>query len=490
VWRKVWTGSLWARLTMAFALVILLGATAVIVLVSTITSHEFSLYVTRDSSRWAQWLAPQLAAYYANTGSWAGVQETIVATGSMPMMMGSRMEAEEMRRMHEDMMGMMPGGMNEDMWTGMRLRVLVSDSDGVVVADTTGEHTGKALPSDVLAQATPIRVGGEEVGAVLVAPLYSTTAPETIFLRAVTRAVLMVSLGMGIVALALAAFVSRQITAPLRRLAAAAYQVARGDLTVRVPVEGEDDLGQVSMAFNRMALSLAQQQHLRRQLMADIAHELRTPLSVIQAQAEAILDGVFPASPENVKPIHQQALLLRRLVEDLRELSLVEAGEMKIEHEPLDLAALAARVVAGVRTTAEEKGVQVDLTMASETVPVLGDAQRLEQVLLNLLSNAIRHTPSGGKVMVRVWAERGQGFCEIRDTGPGIPREQIAQVFERFWRADRSRSRRTGGTGLGLAIARKWVEAHGGRIWVESPPGEGAIFTFAIPQAGPAQRET
>lgn len=487
MWRRVWSRSLWVRLTAAFALVILIGSLAVVLLVNTITSHEFALYVTRDSARWARWLAPQLAAYYADNGSWAGVERLIIGRGGMPMMMGWGMNMDEMMRMHRSMMGNMPPGMRQDMWTGMGLQVLLMDANGTVIVDSTHQHVGELLPEDVLAQATPIRVGGQEVGAVLVAPLYSTSAPESIFLQAVTRAVLIVGLGMGVVALTVAAFISRQITAPLRRLTAAAYQVARGNLTVRVPVHGEDDLARVSMAFNRMALSLAQQQRLRRQLMADIAHELRTPLSVIQAQVEAILDGVFPPSVENVQPIHEQALLLRRLVDDLRDLSLAEAGDLELAREPVDLGTLTGKVTRDVQASAQEKGVLVQVEGGDEDLTVLGDAQRLEQVLLNLLSNAVRHTPPGGEVTVRVWGERNQVFCQVRDTGPGIRPEDIPHVFERFWRADRSRSRHTGGTGLGLAIARKWVEAHDGRIWVESPPGEGAIFTFALPRADLAQ---
>ncbi len=481
--QEFWASSLWVRLVTAFAIIILLGAVGVTALISTITSREFQIYVTQDSARWAQWLAPQLSAYYATTGSWDGVERFVLGSGGMPMMMGGHMRPEDYQQMlavHQRMMSSMPSGMQEDMWTAMGLRVLVVDVNGRVLVDSHQELTGSAVPEDVLAQAEPIRLGEETVGAVLVTPIYTRSGPESVFLQGVTRAVITVSLGMGLLALLVAAFIARQITAPLRRLAAAAHQVARGNLTVRVPVHGQDELADVSMAFNRMALALEQQQRLRRQLMADIAHELRTPLSVIQAHVEALMDGIFPPTAENLQPIHEQTLLLSRLINDLRELSLAEAGELQMTLEPLDLGHLARKVVSGMQSTAQERNIRLHIKVEDPLPLVKGDAQRLEQVLLNLLSNALRYTPPGGDVFVRVWHEREQVFCQVRDTGPGIRPEDLPHVFERFWRADRSRARSTGGTGLGLAIARKWLEAHGGRIWAESTPGQGAVFTFVL----------
>ena len=484
MWRKIWGASLWVKLTAAFAFVIVLGALGVVILISLITSHEFEIYVTRDSARWARWLAPQLAAYYASNGSWDGAEKFIMGSGAMPMM--REISPQPMERMSHQMGGQMPDMPGTDMWTGMGLRVVLADTQGHVWVDTGGDLQGHILPPDARDQALPIQLDGRTVGFVLVTPLSTSNTPEILFLRSVTRSVLLVSLGMGLLALLLASLIAREITAPMRRLAEAAYQVARGDLSVRIPVEGEDDLARVSLAFNRMAVALDRQHRLRRQLMNDVAHELRTPLSVIQAQTEALLDGVFPSTPENIRPIHQQTLLLRRLVDDLRELALAEAGELQMRREPVDLAHVIRRAVESMRTNAEGKGVRLITEIRSAPLWVQGDSQRLEQILLNLLSNAVRHTPPGGTVTVRGWQEEGHVYCQVEDTGPGIPPEDIPHVFERFWRGDRSRSRETGGTGLGLAITRKWVEAHRGRIWVESPPGEGTRFTFVLP-AGKAE---
>ena len=482
--------SMWLRLVAAFAFIILLGVLGVIFLISTITAREFNVYVSQDSARWARWLAPQLAAYYQQTGSWDGVNNYIVGSQGMSMMMGrdrgpmlmmerdwrGRGEADEMTRM-------MPPAMMEDMWTGMGLRVLVLDMQGRVVVDTSGEAVGQVLPPDTISHGVPISVGGQDVGSVIVSPLYTVSTPEVHFLQGVSKAVLLVGLGMGILALLMAAFISRQITAPLRQLALAANEIAKGNLNVRVPIRGDDELGQVGQAFNRMALALAEQQRLRQQLMADIAHELRTPLSVVQAQVEAILDDVFQPSPENLRPIHEQVDLLRRLIEDLRDLSLAEAGELDIRKEPLEFSVIVRRAVQSMRPVAQEKDVELRLNVRRPLLPVMGDGQRLEQVLLNLLSNAIRHTPRGGHVEIHVWSDEASVYCRVRDTGPGIAQKDLPHVFERFWRADKSRSRETGGTGLGLAIARRWVEAHGGRIWADNAPEGGAVFTLVLPAA-------
>jgi len=342
---------------------------------------------------------------------------------------------------------------------------------------------GQELPPSARAWTAPVQAEGQTVGLVAVAPLLRRDAPELTFLQSTTRAVLIVALGIGVVAVGVAGFIARQITAPLRRLVEAANRVALGDFTARVPASGEDELGRVSAAFNRMAVALEHQQRLRRQLMNDIAHELRTPLSVIQAQVEALLDGIFPPDRENLEPIYEQTVLLSRLVNDLRELALAEAGELQMVRTPLDLASLVRRTVESARSKASQKGVELRVDVPSMPMTAEGDAQRLEQVLLNLLDNAIRHTPAGGDITVRAWEEDGRFVVQVRDTGPGIPPEALPHIFERFWRGDRARSRVTGGSGLGLAIARQWVELHGGRIWAENAPDGGAVFTFTLPRA-------
>ncbi len=295
-----------------------------------------------------------------------------------------------------------------------------------------------------------------------------------------------------LVAVALGLLFARQIAGPVRALTTAARRLGAGDLDQRVPVRGRrDELGELAEAFNSMAEAVGRQEMLRRQMAADIAHELRTPLAVIQANLEAMLDGIRPLSAEEVADVHRETQLLSRLVTDLRDLSLVETGQLLLRKELTDLTALVRTSVARFSSRAEEKDVR--LVVEAEDSPQADvDPDRVVQVLGNLLDNALRHTPPGGEVVVRLefGAQRDEVRVTVRDTGPGIPEEHLPNIFERFYRADRARTRTDGGSGIGLAVVKQLVEAHGGRVWAESRPGEGTTFGFVLPVAGPGTPET
>jgi signal transduction histidine kinase len=254
-------------------------------------------------------------------------------------------------------------------------------------------------------------------------------------------------------------------------------------------VTTRDEIGELGNAFNGMAASLEKAERLRREMTADIAHELRNPIAVLQGNLEAVVDGVLPPTADNLEPLLDQTHLLARLVDDLRTLALAEAGQLGLERAPTDPAALAQSVVAQFQPQAEAKGVALRLQTQAALPRVMLDPQRISQVLGNLLSNALRHTPEGGSVVCRVTgdAEAGAGrepavvTFSVRDTGSGIPAEALPRIFERFYRADGGRSRADGGTGLGLTIARQLVEAHGGKIWAKSEPGQGTEVGFWLP---------
>ncbi|MDP8974537.1 MAG: HAMP domain-containing histidine kinase, partial [Actinomycetota bacterium] len=261
-----------------------------------------------------------------------------------------------------------------------------------------------------------------------------------------------------------------------------------GDLDQRVPVRGRrDELRELAEAFNAMAEAVGRQELLRRRMAADIAHELRTPLAVIQANLEAMLDGIRPLSAEEVADVHRETQLLSRLVTDLRDLSLAETGQLPLRKELKDLTTLVRTSVARFSSWAEEKGVRLAVEIAEDLPQAEVDPDRVAQVLGNLLDNALRHTPPGGEVMVRLQpgAQRDEVRVTVRDTGPGIPEEHLPNIFERFYRADRARTRTVGESGIGLAVVRQLIEAHGGRVWVESQPGKGATFNFVLPAAKP-----
>ncbi|HPD41500.1 MAG TPA: ATP-binding protein, partial [Anaerolineae bacterium] len=271
-----------------------------------------------------------------------------------------------------------------------------------------------------------------------------------------------------------------RIIAPIKALSQATQQIARGDLSHRIPATSNDELGELATAFNTMAEDLERQQELRRRAMNDIAHELRTPLSVLQIELESLEDGLTEPTPEVISGLQTELGRLNHLVEDLRVLALTDAGELHLEWATLDLGELLYSMLERVRGSAREKELTLSAEIPETPVFVEGDARRLSQVLLNLLSNAIQHTPAGGSISVTLsLRDATTAQVAVRDTGEGIPAEHLPHIFERFYRPAVARTPK--GTGLGLSIAKNLVEAHGGSIWVESEEGRGSTFTFTLP---------
>jgi signal transduction histidine kinase len=285
------------------------------------------------------------------------------------------------------------------------------------------------------------------------------------------------------IALGLVRWLARGMTQPLRDMAAAARRMETGDYSARVMTGSRDEVGQLAHAFNRMSAELEQLERLRRDLVANVSHELRTPISAIRARLENLLDGVEVPDPRTLEAMLAQTERLGRLVDQLLELSRLESGDLRLRREPVMLDQLVSEVVAELEVVRADRRVHLLGTLTGDLPVILADRERVHQVLFNLLDNALRFTPAGGEV--RVTAERHNGSVDVHvwDTGPGIPPEHLARVFERFYRVDPARSRDDGGTGIGLAIARSVVEAHGGRIWAESEPGRGSVFTFELPVA-------
>jgi two-component system OmpR family sensor kinase len=371
-------------------------------------------------------------------------------------------------------------------------RILLTDLDGRIVFDSTGAQIGQVLDPADLAQGMPVVSREQRIGTLIIlAPQVSTLGtPAADFLSALNQGIYVAALIAGLIAIGLGILLVRQITAPLRSLQSAAHAIATGDLSQRVATTSRDELGDVARAFNQMAEGLERDEKLRGYMMADIAHELRTPLTVMQGQVEALLDGVFPLTSEQLMPIHDQTVLMSRLVTDLRDLALAEAGKLKLQRQPTDLGDLSRRVAAAVEPVAVEKGIYLVVEVRPDLPVVFADADRLRQVLHNLLSNALRHTPAGGRIAITVdraatpkASPTGTVALQVTvsDTGSGIAPEDLLYIFDRFYRADRARSQDDGGSGLGLTIARTIVESHGGRIWANSQPGRGTQIAFTVP---------
>ncbi|MDP3047074.1 MAG: ATP-binding protein [Chloroflexota bacterium] len=475
--------SLWFKLTLAFVLVAVVAVGLVALLLAQGTQQEFGLYVQRGGRQRALNLAPTLADYYTQNKSWQGVAGLLASAA--PAAAGTPTGGAGRGMMGRG--GLMAGGM---MATDA---VILADGSGLVVADTSGSLVGQRLSASVLAGGVSVVADGRTVGTLLVDStaqgMPGMSSPlEQDFLAAINRYLVLAGLLAVAVALVLSLYLSWRITTPLRAMTAAATALAGGDLKQRVAVRSGDEVGQLANAFNSMAEGMARNQELRRNMVADIAHELRTPLTVLQGNLEALRDGVLPPSPETLTSLHSETLLLARLVSDLRELSLAEAGQLKLQPAPADMAELARQAVESLRTGAAARGVSLALEVQGDLPVVSVDGDRIGQVLRNLMENSVRHSPPGGEVRLTVTRDTqaaGGLRATVADQGAGIPTEELELVFERFYRADPSRARSTGGAGLGLAIVKLLVEAHGGRVWAESEPGQGARFVFTIP-TGPA----
>jgi two-component system OmpR family sensor kinase/two-component system sensor histidine kinase BaeS len=457
--------SLWVKLLIGFMLVAMIAVGTVAVLANRATTREFELYVSQGKQMRAERLAPEFAAYYARTGSWTGVAEWMADLDTAPAQSGGR--------------GLGRGrGQGEGSTTD---RLLLANTKGQIIADSDGTLIGQQLSDKDRASGVPIQVEGQDVGVLLV------TSPEAIhqsqeaeFLRQVNQALVWAGLAAGVIALILGALLARQLTAPLRALTRAAQSLSEGQVA-QVRVRSHDEIGELGQAFNHMAHALAEQERLRRNLMADIAHELRTPLAVMRGDLEALLDGVYEPTGEALASLHEETLLLSRLVDDLRALAQAEAGQLQLVRKPTDLGELLHGVVDGFDLLAESQGQALRLELSPDLPPLYVDPQRVRQIVANLLSNALRHAPGSGRIVLSATRQPGTVQISVSDDGPGLAPDELPHVFDRFWRGPAGRA---GGSGLGLAIAHELVRAHGGQIWVESDLGKGSTFHFTLPLYG------
>jgi signal transduction histidine kinase len=462
--------SLWVRLLAGFLLVAVAAVGLVGVLANRTTAHQFELYVSQGRRLRAERLAPSVAYYYAQTGSWAGVGDWLADESTALSPGGGRGQ-----------------GAGRGQGSSSSERLIVADAGGRVVADSQGDLVGEQLSASELALGVPIEVDGQVVGTLLIpAEPAAYESLEHEFLSRVNQSLLWAGLVATGLALVLGLVLARQLTAPLRALTQAAQRLARRGADPATAVEApqveicsQDEIGELGQAFNQMSESLAHQEMLRRNLMADIAHELRTPLTVMRGDLEALLDGVYEPTPEALASLQEETLLLSRLVDDLRALALAEAGQLRLERQPTDLGELLAEVVASFALQAESQGQTLTADLPPDLPLVEADAQRVRQVVANLVSNALRHAAGpGSHVLVAAVQKVGEVEVSVSDNGRGIPADDLAHLFDRFWRGAGARAE---GSGLGLAIARELVRAHGGQIWVESTPGQGTAFRFTLP---------
>ncbi len=446
-----WLFSLQFRLIAAFALALTLALASVSTYVS-YTAKQATEQFERDvEEAKAARIEQMITKYYAASRGWGGLQPAVEQAS--------------------DLYG---------------VRIVVKDSSGDVIADSRDASDSDKTAAMKEKYSMPLLSSGREVGTVALAPnIAPLEVPEpsvSILASALNRSLLWTGLAAGVAGVLLVSLLSRRVLAPTRALGSTARLLGQGDLSQRVSTQGRDEIADLGRTFNSMAEDLEKAEEQRRSLMADVAHELRTPLSNIQGYLEAVRDGLMQPDNATIDTIHQQVLHLTLLVEDLRLLALADAGALRLTIEPDSLEQALSKSIEAVRPRAEAKSVSLSLDVPTDLPLVHIDRTRIAQVVGNLLENAISHTPEGGHVSVTAEVtDAGTARVTVSDTGNGIPADDLPLVFERFYRVDPSRARATGGAGLGLTIAKQLVEAHGGIIYAESEPGQGSRFTFELP---------
>ena len=467
------------KLTGAILLVVAVCISLMAIMVNRITTSEFHTYINQSNMSRIQGIAESIGDYYNLENAWTNIDEIIDGL----------------------------------LWSA-NARIVVADNSGLIVGDTEKEWLAQYSDNVGLGNGTPVIVSGNSVGEVFV--MMSTQgngqgsghmggqgnhwvqvsdtsntildATQQDYLDQVNRAIWIAAITGIIVALLLGLLLTQYLTNPIKALTGGARHISSGDLGYRVKVSSGDEIGELTQTFNTMASRLEASEQTRKQLMADIAHELRTPLTVIGGTVDGIVDGVFEADAEHLGTIKEQTILLTRLISDLRDISMAETGQLKLEKTYSDIPELARQVLLQFENAAAEKGIKLQFEDPPDLPQLFVDPARIKQVINNLLTNSIRHTPANGVISIGIdKKDRSKSFdrnhilISVSDTGEGIPPEHLAHIFDRFYRVKSARSRNDGGTGLGLAIASQMVQAHGGRLWAESETGKGSAFFIALP---------
>jgi signal transduction histidine kinase len=470
------------RLISSFIFIVLIAVAGVVYIASQNTASEVRAFMFRGGMAGLEGFVVALEEYYQTNQTWQGV-ETLFNLSGMGQGMGRSGEGARQGRGQGTGSNSGEGALNQ--------RLLLTDAQGSVLIDTRNEAIGELLMNNDLEQAIPLVVNEQTVGYLLPeGGVGFTRTDETALLNRINQAAITAGLIAVSVSLLLALLLAYRLLRPIRDLTQAANQLAQGDLSQHVDVHGDDELANLGRAFNQMAASLEDAEQSRRAMTADIAHELRNPLAVQRAHLEALQDGIYPLTSENLNPVLDQNYLLNRLVEDLRTLALVDSGQLALEPTPTDLPVLVTRVADRYRPQADAQTVSLNVS-ASEHLPIiLLDSGRVEQVLGNVLSNALRYTPEGGQVDIIITSPaKGISILDdfdvvqitVHDSGPGIPPDALPHLFDRFFRGDHARSRDDGGSGLGLTIAKQLAHAHGGDLTANNHPQGGAVFTLTLP---------
>lgn len=450
------------KLILAFLLVSVVGVALASGITYWLTVREFKqLTISQTQDRFIS----DVTFYYQSNGGWGGVLDYYQRRNSIP-------SPSNPRPPHEGDYGHQPPQINI---------CVLADTNGQVLIPAGDYQVGDVLPEAKLAQGTPITVDDKQVGTVLEAGTPPALGPlEQDYLNRTNLALLYSAIGASIIALFLGILLARALTHPIRDLTSAIHRIAGGDLKQSVAVKSKDELGELALAFNQMSADLDRLIRSRRQMTADIAHDLRNPLTVIGGYIESMQDGVLRPTPERLTAIQVEVQHLERLVEDLRTLSQADAGELGLNLQSVSIPSLLERMVQSYHPLADKQGITLKIEAGSHLPVVQADPDRLAQVLGNLISNSLRYTPRDGQITLQADQDKKSVILEVSDTGTGISPQALPYIFDRFYRADPSRTHGDE-SGLGLAIAKSIVEAHGGTISAGSQSGQGTRITIRLP---------
>ncbi|TCS82475.1 ATP-binding protein [Tepidibacillus fermentans] len=454
------------KLIIAFSSIVVIMALLQSIFFQNRIQNVFENYVRQNESERIETWKEILTEYYQFYGKWDDIQQVLVNNKNLVQNRKGPMwkNNQTIPRMAE-------------------LQLIVADKNGKVIGDSDEEWIGHNS-KEISGIHEDLLLNGQKIGELIIERDKSIgiLSLEQQFLNSMNNSLLFGTAIAVVVAVLFGIVFANKLTKPLESLMIGIRHLAKGDTSYRVTVNTKDEFHQLSKAFNEMSAKLEHNEEVRKQLVADVAHELRTPLSILRGQLESIQEGAIQPTPEVILQLNDEVLRLTRLVNDLQQLSLAEAGQLVLNKKRVNIKQMIQKIMFHFEWLAEEKEIQLQL-IGDEEIMIEVDPDRFTQVIVNLLGNALRHTPNHGKVTIEIKKEEQpqRVMISLKDSGPGIDEEYLPYIFERFYRTDSSRSRDQGGTGLGLSIAKGFVEAHGGRINVESKKGEGTTFLIQLP---------
>jgi len=473
------------RLALYFSLVVAIMAGTTLFFMRQTTESVFRSFIFAGDTDKAKIYAAILGEYYSEHKDWEDLQSFL---SEIPRLAFFGLD----KRIHGERGGE-PVAPSPSSTVSALLsdRIAVADSNGVIVGDTSGVLLRTVHPARHLMHGVPIIVNSEQIGTVLVGSMVdsSLSGINERFLVSITAALIWAIAVSAGIALLLGLILSSQVTRPIVSLTGAVRKVAAGDLAIAVKTtgktDGKDEIAELAESFNAMARELKRLEDAKKQIIADSAHELRTPVTLIQGTIEAMIDGIYPLDIPTLESVREETVRLSHLIDMLRELEIIESGKLALKLESIDCMEMLRKAAALFAPAAMEKNIVLAVEPSVSPLSIKADYLRIDEVIYNLVSNAIKYTPPGGTVRLRALSEDDRGMTSlfVDDSGPGIPVEERKRIFERFYRIDKSRASDRGGRGLGLAIAGEIAKAHGGNISVGDSDLGGASFVLTLKAA-------